>query len=255
MSKFGKKQEPQDPTKVPVGIDTTTFFTPQIPDEVKATITLIRDLPPEVVRGCLEKVLECYVTGNISDEDFIAFQKEHKQSGINFGVIFSGLCSIFQTAIATKSNVSTINGDLKRMNLPPLISDAICRAILTSRSAMESRALAVRSGFSKLQKLRWRIDVTISSGSLSRVMRPSILMQLILSDGSIKTFEVSVEQFNQLRYGVAKVLHDMQSLERHPIMKIVKEFDRRDEEDRNKEEKEKPSTSTSVGGGAAFGRK
>lgn len=28
---------------------------------------------------------------------------------------------------------------------------------------------------------------------------------MILKDGSIKTFEVSVEQFNQLRYSVAKV--------------------------------------------------
>ena len=50
---------------------------------------------------------------------------------------------------------------------------------------------------------------------------------MTLSDGNIKTFIISVEQFNQLRYGVAKVLQDMQMIERHPIMKIVNEFERK----------------------------
>jgi hypothetical protein len=29
---------------------------------------------------------------------------------------------------------------------------------------------------------------------------------MVLKDGSLRTFEVSVEQFNQLRYNVAKVI-------------------------------------------------
>jgi hypothetical protein len=56
---------------------------------------------------------------------------------------------------------------------------------------------------------------------------------MILKDGSIKTFEVSIEQFNQLRYSVAKVLHEIQTVERHPIIKLVNEFKRREEEDYN----------------------
>jgi hypothetical protein len=56
---------------------------------------------------------------------------------------------------------------------------------------------------------------------------------MILKDGSIKTFEVSIEQFNQLRYSVAKVLHEVQTVERHPIIKLVNEFKRREEEDYN----------------------
>lgn len=56
---------------------------------------------------------------------------------------------------------------------------------------------------------------------------------MVLDDGTIRTFEVSVEQFNQLRYNVAKVLNDMQTLERHPIIKIVNEFKKREEDDYN----------------------
>ena len=71
-------------------------------------------------------------------------------------------------------------------------------------------------------------------GLLSRVMRPNLLLQMVLSDGRIKIFEVSMEQYNQLRYSVAKVLHDMQGLSRHPIMKVINEIERKDYEDRQK---------------------
>lgn len=56
---------------------------------------------------------------------------------------------------------------------------------------------------------------------------------MVLKDGSIKTFEVSMEQFNQMRYSVAKMLHEIQTVERHPIIKLVNEFKRREEEDYN----------------------
>ena len=38
---------------------------------------------------------------------------------------------------------------------------------------------------------------------------------------SLVNSQVSVEQFHQLRYNVAKVLRDMQEVERHPIMRIA----------------------------------
>lgn len=73
-------------------------------------------------------------------------------------------------------------------------------------------------------------------------------MKLIMKDGGIKMFEVSLAQFNQLRYNVAKVactcslmnlffilflkaMREIQVLERHPIIKIVNEFKKREEEE------------------------
>lgn len=58
-------------------------------------------------------------------------------------------------------------------------------------------------------------------------------MQIVTKDGTVSTFEVGLEQFNQLRYSVAKVLNDMNTTERHPIIRIVNEFRRREEEDYN----------------------
>lgn len=99
---------------------------------------------------------------------------------------------------------------------------------------MQAHALAARIRCPRLERLRWRVDVVISTGSLSRVMRPTLLFQMVLSSGAIKSFQVSVEQFHQLRFGVAKVLNDMQQLQRHPIMRIVREAERKDRDERTK---------------------
>jgi hypothetical protein len=71
-----------------------------------------------------------------------------------------------------------------------------------------------------LDNLTWRVDVTISSNSLSRILKPTILMTTTTSDGQKKTFEVSVEQFHELRYNVSKVLKEMEDIERLQILKI-----------------------------------
>ena len=51
-------------------------------------------------------------------------------------------------------------------------------------------------------------------------MRPSITMRLRLSDGRTVLFELAVERFSELRYQVARVLKEMQDLERHPILNL-----------------------------------
>mmetsp|Transcript_12323 Transcript_12323/g.16631 ORF Transcript_12323/g.16631 Transcript_12323/m.16631 type:complete len:150 (+) Transcript_12323:55-504(+) len=75
--------------------------------------------------------------------------------------------------------------------------------------------------FPRIHHVQWRVDVTISTSSLERVMRPSVMMRLALSDGQIKTFEMSIEQFHKLRYSVARVLRNMQEIERNPIMRLI----------------------------------
>jgi hypothetical protein len=54
--------------------------------------------------------------------------------------------------------------------------------------------------YHKLERFRLRVAVTISNGSLANVMKPSIMMQMTLSEGRVVTFEVSIEQFHKLCY-------------------------------------------------------
>lgn len=233
----GEKPAPINPTRIPPNLDaSTTFFkSPSFHEEVRACVPLLHTLPTATLRTILQKIIEYVKNKNITDEDFILFQKSvGEKNGTEFSIVFTGLYVIVRTVVGDRVTISTLNADLKKMNFPPAVVDDICRAISLTRSSMQEAISSHQLSFPRLQKLRWRLDVAISSGSLSRIMRPSILMQMILSNGSIKTFEVSIKEFNQLRYGVAKVLYDMQSLDRHPIMKLVKENATKEEGEINK---------------------
>ena len=52
----------------------------------------------------------------------------------------------------------------------------LCCAVLCC--AVQAFAVESRIRCPRLERLRWRVDVVISSGSLSRVMRPSVLLQV-----------------------------------------------------------------------------
>jgi hypothetical protein len=237
---YSKGKKDDDPTQIPSSIDiNSTFLLPIIPDEVRATVPYLHIISTQLLRLILQQLLEYIHNGNFTDDDSIILHKKiQKELGINDNVnipiLLSGLYTILKHGVAGKIKLSIISNDLQRMNTPQAAIEDICKVILASKSKLEKTLVDKRIRFPRLQKLRWRIDVTISSGSLSRVMRPSILMEMSLSNGSIRTFEVSIDQFNQLRHGVAKVLLDMQTLERHPIMKLVGDIEKRNQIDSKK---------------------
>jgi len=96
----------------------------------------------------------------------------------------------------------------------------IC-TVLTS-GGIEDELLTQKTHFPHLKQFRWRVDVSISTDVMSRVMKPTILMELTLENGEIKVFEMTPQRFQELRYKVARVLKDMYDLEKNPILKVDK---------------------------------
>lgn len=246
-SSVASKQETPDKLQnVPIGIDGSTFFTPLIPREVKETINLMHvGISPEKLSSTVIKILRNILTTDNSfknDKKFIEFQTSLDLQSLEekFGVIYTGLYEILHVALKRKIKQSAFTSHLRLMNTPedaviPLskVYSQLLQDAKSKYSIVDANLIPLNTckWLPKLANLKWRIDITISSGSLSRVMRPNILFQMILCDGRIKTFEVSIEQFNQIRYGIAKLLFDMQTLDRHPILKIVNEFKIREDED------------------------
>lgn len=64
-----------------------------------------------------------------------------------------------------------------------------------------------------LEQLRWRVDVVLSTSAVSRVLRPAVLLQCTLSDGSVHSVEASLREFHQLRQAAAEALHCMDKSE------------------------------------------
>jgi COMM domain containing 5 len=231
---FGRKQA-ADPKAVPVGIDRSTFFLTTIPQEVRACVPLLHELETEVANTLIEQLSECMQSSSGLDVNAVLqlntlFKAKYFSylADAKASTVVTGLYTLIQTCIQSKVRPRQVETDLSRMNVPVHVVSAVMTALRRARPQLESAALSSRLRCPTVTKFRWRIDVTMSTGLLSKVMRPSIMMQLCLSSGIIKTFEVSIEQFNQLRYSVAKVLQEMQRVERHPILRIINEDERKD---------------------------
>jgi len=102
----------------------------------------------------------------------------------------------------------------------------ILAAIRTHRFEMQDNADDNKVRAPRMSSFRWRVDVAISNETLQKVFKPTILAEVVLSDGQVKTFELPVAQFHELRYNVAKVLRNMEEVERHPIMRLAFQEDR-----------------------------
>jgi len=240
IPKFFQKQE-ADPTAVPKGIDRSTFFQGPIPREVRAAVPLLHTLEVELAKRLINEIaLFLEQVGGVDGDAVAKLNTVFKPNLFEYladmraSVVVTGLYTIMKTCVGHKVRSQHIEADLGRMNVPQALRLEIIDALRRARPDLESAALSRRLRCAQISKFRWRIDVTMSTGLLSKVMRPSILVQMSLSSGVIKTFEISIEQFNQLRYGVAKVLQEMQRVKRHPILKIINEDERKDAEARCK---------------------
>lgn len=77
-----------------------------------------------------------------------------------------------------------------------------------------------RRALPTLAALRWRTDVTIGSDQAARILRPVIVMELSLSNGERRTFELSKDQFEMMRFKTTRALAEVQQVESLQILKI-----------------------------------
>lgn len=59
----------------------------------------------------------------------------------------------------------------------------------------------------------WRVDVLVSSDAVTRVSTPTIVLSLLLSDGTRATYRLSQEELHQWRFSLAKAVKDLAYLE------------------------------------------
>jgi hypothetical protein len=95
-----------------------------------------------------------------------------------------------------------------------LISSAY-KAILTMKQVQLPEAQ-----YPNLVQFRWRVDVIISNTSLTKVFKPTLLLELTRSNGSVISTECPLDQFHKLRYSVAKAVNRITQLENHPFYKV-----------------------------------
>ena len=92
--------------------------------------------------------------------------------------IITGFFSILRYVLKNKVVIKTVEVDLLKMNIPKVFVTSIVNRLREKRKNLELKIYENRLGFPTLNKLRWRVDVIISTGTLSRVMKPNITFQV-----------------------------------------------------------------------------
>jgi len=198
-------------------MEDSSFLGPSPPPEIKRAFPLLAKLDQKELRALLPKALSHLRGEDVKETDLAALQLKDPTSA---PTLFTALYLLLRSAVKSKSKVEIIQNELLEHKIPePLVVDLV-KFIQTTRAEAEQTLYTRRIRLPALDTVKWRVDITISTGSLLRVMRPTILMHLTLTDGSTQSFEVSVERFHDLRYNVARVMKEMEELEKLPILKL-----------------------------------
>lgn len=188
------KSNAQDPTKIPTNLELngTILFAPEIiPEEVHLTVPLLHSLPSDTLENISTRIFEDILKDKLSlydnsislDDNFILLQKSLKLSELkdNFGIIYTALYRILRVILRNKIPQSKVRSGLLQLNFPIQVIDVIVKSAVDLRNDKISLIKFqdnIVCRWPTISKLKWRIDVVISSGSLSRVMRPTILMRV-----------------------------------------------------------------------------
>jgi|EP01049_Picozoa_sp_SAG25_P003896 hypothetical protein len=181
-------------------------------------------LEPAVLRPILADAVKYFISGALDQTIWTesAIKGARRLDWAKARDVFTGCYKTLRAGTRARMTPEQLEEDLVDLKVPkPIIGDfqaAVVQclaaqddgsATLGARVAMTSTAHARR-----LVQLKWRVDVTMTTNTMLRVRKPSILLQFHFDDGKIVCTGCSVEKFQDLRYNVARMLKDMRQMER-----------------------------------------
>ncbi|XP_034248743.1 COMM domain-containing protein 5-like [Thrips palmi] len=128
-----------------------------------------------------------------------------------FGKILP-IVEAFVRGPSDNSTISVLSDNLNSLSLSSNSAEKCVTFLKRLKSEIHTDPSAHHLYFPSVSDVKWRVDITISSSTLSRVLEPNIVMELDLSDGQKVTFELSVSKFHKLRYTVASILKEMDAM-------------------------------------------
>ncbi|PSN56579.1 COMM domain-containing protein 5 [Blattella germanica] len=178
---------------------------PQIPVAASILSKLSPDLRRNVFRSMIQLAVNSLEGREIPEGALDGVQVQ----GMSMSQLYesyAGILSLIQAFLKLPQgfvNADHLKDDLKEVKFPEeCTTDLISILYGPKRLALDERLSQNKFYF-----------------VLSRVLEPSIIFDMVLSNGQRKTFEVSISKFHQVRYNVASVLKEMETMEKKKLFK------------------------------------
>ena len=137
------------------------------------------------------------------------------------GTIFTGVYLLLKAALEAQVGEGDIQEVESGLTMAPEFVADIFRLVFSQREALKAQACENSVRYPDIDQFKWRVDVAISTSSLSKCLKPCVTAQLALTDGRLVSFDLPIAEFHELRRGVARVLKQMQDLEHHPVSRVM----------------------------------
>lgn len=201
----------------------SSFLGGRIPPEIESMSRNMKDLDQDTFRKLLKAVVAA-LEGKDSRDALKSVAENSAIPPEKLSHIIAAMYRLLSEAVRVPQGSlrqEAFKEDLRELKIQEEFISDFCSVVFGSRRALlEAAAAQSDPRLPSLQEFQWRVDVAISTGSVSRALQPSVLMQLRLSDGSVQQFQVPVSKFQELRYNVALILKEMNDLEKRSILKI-----------------------------------
>jgi len=190
--------------------------------EIKRGITTMQKLSEATNKKCLQLAINYLKGEEVEAKDFETLPQNALIDKCNATTVFTAFFFLFRAGLRAKIRQIDMQSGLGELGCQADAVQWICAAFKKCQTELEEVVLSNKIRFPNVDNVRWRVDVNISSSSMSFVLQPTILIELVLSNEKKVVFEMPPLRFHQLRYNVAKVLKEMEDLEKLQILKIDK---------------------------------
>ena len=199
----------------PLAETRSMFLGLELSQEARLALRLLPTLEGELIAHILDAALVFVVSGNLPQAQLVAvLQHEQSIDGASLGALFTGVHWVLRACMRSSLTSKALLAELADLKVQSPFVALITQATERGRAELQPAAAAALATTAAVQ---WRLDVTMSSSSLHRVLRPNLTMVCVLSDQSASTFALSKRRFNELRFTCAKLLKDMQDYEARRI--------------------------------------
>eukprot|EP01094_Clydonella_sp_ATCC50884_P010230 TRINITY_DN1979_c2_g1_i4.p1 TRINITY_DN1979_c2_g1~~TRINITY_DN1979_c2_g1_i4.p1 ORF type:complete len:204 (+),score=75.87 TRINITY_DN1979_c2_g1_i4:228-839(+) len=203
-------------------MDDVSFLGPHVMPEIKKAVPLLLSTPKTEVLQVLDLSLRYLKGEELSEDEVESTAASSSLSSPQVATLLTGLFFLFRAAFRSRAKSPALRKVLDDFKVPNELCISLVSAYKKHSDDVSAAVLERTLRYPSVQQIRHRVDVAISSSAMSMVLKPSVLMEMELSTGEKHMFEISPLRFQQLRYNVAKVLKEMQDLEKLAILKVQK---------------------------------
>lgn len=204
----------------------TPFYGFQTPPEIKAMLAIKKalNLEKNEWKNILNFVNQYLLTQDFNDEHFLELVNSVSLNEQETKCVFGAVVVVVRCVLRTpQMRREHFEEDLKALKFPEICTFILLKLLFgPNREVIDKSALEARVSLPRLVAFKWRVDVTISNTILQRVLTPTVLGELQLTNGKTAFFEMSIAKFQQLRFYVAYILREMSEIEKqHDALKIA----------------------------------